>query len=243
VSVVCSPWLGLLLLLLAARLCTSQPAARRVCWTLQVHTCHCYYYRSGQREREREREREKLKGNKTVVILPIRFEQEEEEEERISCREREPLPTSVGPTVGQSVSDSTHLVDTFSIKKIKGRPVGGKSIPSSIHPGSCTFYKVEEFDFDFFRLVWLQPRKNVYSFVTLRLSSFVVCGSQRQTRQEMPGVSIFHLFPFVLFLFYFSVLILFGVERKRQKRTGRGDRGRQEKFAFMIISGCFGSHI
>lgn len=193
---------------------------------------------------EKEREREKLKGNKTVVILPIRFEQEEEEEERISCREREPLPTSVGPTVGQSVSDSTHLVDTFSIKKIKGRPVGGKSIPSSIHPGSCTFYKVEEFDFDFFRLVWLQPRKkNVYSFVTLRLSSFVVCGSQRQTRQEMPGVSIFHLFPLVLFYFIFSVLILFGVERKRQKRTGRGDRGRQEKFAFMIISGCFGSHI
>lgn len=47
-----------------------------------------------------------------------------------------------------------------------------------------------------------------------------------------------------LFFIFFSVLILFGVlERKRQKRTGRGDRGRQEKFAFMIISGCFGSHI
>jgi hypothetical protein len=217
VSVVCSPWLGLLLLLLAARLCTSQPAARRVCWTLQVHTCHCYYYRSGQREREREREREKLKGNKTVVILPIRFEQEEEEEERISCREREPLPTSVGPTVGQSVSDSTHLVDTFSIKKIKGRPVGGKSIPSSIHPGSCTFYKVEEFDFDYF-FVWFgsSPEKKRVQFC--HAQTLLVCCLREPTTDTAGNARRFD-FSLVPVRFIFILFFCFDFIWRREKKT------------------------
>jgi hypothetical protein len=170
-----------------------------------------------EKEREREREREKLKGNKTVVILPIRFEQEEEEEERISCREREPLPTSVGPTVGQSVSDSTHLVDTFSIKKIKGRPVGGKSIPSSIHPGSCTFYKVEEFDFDFFSFgLAPAPKKKRVQFC--HAQTLLVCCLREPTTDTAGNARRFD-FSLVPVRFIFILFFCFDFIWRREKKT------------------------